>query len=94
MANPHKSHKQENAKAQQEYRRHDGVCPEIESVVVFSSDSKVDTIVSKVNELVDDDHSHSNIADFSCHSAIMLMLGFGLVFPAKHLRNFKVPVSE
>jgi hypothetical protein len=63
-------------------------------VVILSSDSAVNTKVSKPDQKVDGDDSYADIADFACDSAVDLMLGLALVFPTEHFGHFKVPVSE
>ena len=63
-------------------------------MVILSSDSAVNTKVSKPDQKVDGDDSYAHIADFACDSAVDLMLGLALVFPTEHFSHLKVPVSE
>jgi hypothetical protein len=63
-------------------------------VVVLTSDSVVNTKVSKPDQIVDGDDSYAHIADFACDSAVDLMLGWTLVLPTEHFSHLKVPVSE
>jgi hypothetical protein len=66
----------------------------VKIVVVFTSDSPVNTFISKFNKIVEGDDSYAHITDFACDSAVDLMLGLGLVFPTEHFSHLKVPVSE
>ena len=68
--------------------------PVVKSVVVLTSDSKVNSIVSKEDKVVEGDDSYAHIADFACDSAVDFMLGLALVFPTEHFSHLKVPVSE
>jgi hypothetical protein len=65
-----------------------------ESVVVLTSDSVVNTIVSNLNQLVEGDDSYAHIADFACDFAVDLMLGLALIFPTEHFSHLKIPESK
>jgi hypothetical protein len=94
FANPNKTYKQKDAESQQEHNRNDGGSPVVKSVVVFTSDSLVNTSISKVDQIIYGDDSYTHIADFACDSAVDLMLCLALVFPTEHFSHLKVPVSE
>jgi hypothetical protein len=94
VAHPKKCDQQEDTETQQKHTRNDVDCPVVKSGVVLTRDSAVNSMVSNVNQIVDGDNSYAYIADFTCDSAVDLMLGSALVFPTKHFRHLKVPVSE
>jgi hypothetical protein len=56
--------------------------------------SAVNITVYNLGNIVNGDYSHSEIADLLGDSTVLLMLGFALVFPTKHLSHLKVPKRE
>ena len=94
VKHPQESDQQQDAETQQEHTRNDVISPVFESVVVLTSDSTVNSVVSKFNQVVEGDDSYAHIADFACDSTVDLMLGLGLVVPTEHFSHLKVPVSE
>ena len=94
VKHPQESDQQQDAETQQEHTRNDVECPLLKSEVVLTSNSTVNTIVSKEYQVVEGDDSYAHIADFACDSAVDLMLSLALVFPTEHFSHLKVPVSE
>jgi hypothetical protein len=66
----------------------------VKSVAVLTGHSAVNTFISNFNQIVDGDDSYAHIADFTCDSAVDIMLGLALVVPTEHFSHLKVPVSE
>jgi hypothetical protein len=94
MADPDKSYQEKDAIDKQERARDNVEGPIIKRQVEFSSDSTINTVIGKPNQIVDAYDSYAHIANLLSDSSVSLMFLRALVVSAEHFSHLKVPISK